>query len=90
MTKSDGKLIPFKSKKQKKLDQNAIDLVRVSDELDAVILKHLTSGKVDPRDVAGVLSHRLGTLMRHIDNKDALWEVCEKVLKKQAAIDEAK
>ena len=39
------------------------------------------------RDLAGLLSHRLGTLMCHIEGKEKLWGVCEKVLKKQAAID---
>jgi hypothetical protein len=68
-------------------DKEALRLMRIADEIDAVILKHLNAETVDPKDLAGLLAHRLGTLMRHLDGKDILWDVCEKVLKKQAAID---
>jgi len=61
--------------------------MRVADEIDAVILKHLDQGEIDPRDLAGLIAHRLGTLMRHLDQKSKLWDVCEKVLKAQAAIE---
>lgn len=69
------------------VDTEALRLMQISDEIDAVILKHIESGTVDPRDLAGLLAHRLGTLMRHLDQKSKLWDVCEKVLKTQAAID---
>jgi hypothetical protein len=68
-------------------DKEAEVLLRIADEIDAVILENLRSGAVDPRDMAGLLAHRLGTLMRHIEQKSLLWDVCEKVLKAQAAID---
>jgi hypothetical protein len=68
-------------------DTEALRLMQISDEIDAVILKHIESGTVDPRDLAGLLAHRLGTLMRHLDQKSKLWDVCEKVLKTQAAIE---
>jgi hypothetical protein len=67
-------------------DTEAKRLMRIADEIDAVILKHLEAGEVDPRDLAGLLAHRLGTLMRHLDQKNKLWDVCEKVLKAQAEI----
>lgn len=69
------------------VDTEALRLMQISDEIDAVILKHIESGTVDPRDLAGLLAHRLGTLMRHLDQKGKLWDVCEKVLKTQAAIE---
>jgi len=79
-----GKVIqlPVKSK-----DAEAERLMGIAHEIDAVILKHLDLGDVDPRDLAGLLAHRLGTLMRHLDQKSQLWDVCEKVLKAQAAIE---
>jgi hypothetical protein len=52
-----------------------------------VIINHLRSGDVQPREIAGLLAHRLGTLMRHVEQKDLLWDVCEKVAKSQAAIE---
>lgn len=95
-----GKVIQFKAPARSKgprtgaprdrgreLDSEALRLMQVSDEIDAVILKHISAGTIDPRDLAGLMAHRLGTLMRHIDQKSKLWDVCEKVLKAQAAID---
>lgn len=80
-----GKVINFPTKAT--ADSDAVKLVKIADEIDSVILKHLDSGAIDPRDIAGLLAHRLGTLMRHMDQKGKLWDVCEKVLKAQAAID---
>ena len=62
-------------------------LVEIANEIDAVILKHLDSGAVDARDLVGLLSHRLGSLMNHLDEKSELWGLCEKVMKQQAQID---
>lgn len=70
-----------------KREAEALRLIKISDEIDKIIIEHLESGDVDPRDLAGLLAHRLGTLMRHQDQKTVLWDVCEKVLKKQAALD---
>jgi hypothetical protein len=70
-----------------KRDAEAVVLMRISDEIDQVIIKHLEAGDVDPRDLAGLLAHRLGTLMRHQEQKTILWDVCERVLKAQAAIE---
>ena len=91
-----GKVIQFPTKQPKSksssrteqaVDTEALRLMQVSDELDAVILKYVESGAVDPRDLAGLMAHRLGTLMRHLDQKSKLWDVCQRVLKAQAALD---
>ena len=83
-----GQVIQFPGKDAASAsDQEAKRLMGIADEIDAVILKHLDAGEVDPRDLAGLMAHRLGTLMRHLDQKGKLWDVCEKVLKAQAAID---
>ena len=80
-----AKIIQFPE--QKRLDTEAERLLGIADEIDAIIVNHLKAGDVDPRELAGVLAHRLGTLMRHVDQKTLLWDVCEKVMKSQAAID---
>lgn len=94
-----GKVIQFKApartkgqgsvanRRRAEQDTEALRLMQVSDEIDAVLLKHISAGTVDPRDLAGLMAHRLGSLMRHIDQKSKLWDVCEKVLKAQAALD---
>jgi hypothetical protein len=81
-----GKVIPFKQR-QSAEERVAEKLVHIAGEIDAVILKHLQDEAIDPRDLVGLLSHRLGTLMNHLEEKSELWYVCEKVMKKQAHID---
>ena len=81
-----GDLIKFRSKKTSQ-DRMAEKMVEIAEEIDAVILKHLQDDNIDPRDLVGLLSHRLGTLMNHLDEKSELWFICEKVMKKQAQID---
>ena len=78
-----GELIEFPA--AQRYDSEVIRLKEIADELDTVVLTHLRDG-VDARDVAGILAHRLGTLMRRLDDKSKLWLLCEKILKKQADI----
>ena len=80
-----GKVIKFPE--QNRRDAEVQKLLRIADEIDSVIISHLRSGDVEPREIAGLLAHRLGTLMRHVEQKGLLWDVCEKVAKSQAAID---
>jgi hypothetical protein len=81
------KLADHAHRRKSHVDREAQLLMEISNEIDAIILSHLQAGDVEARDLAGLLSHRLGTLMRHIEGKEKLWDVCEKVLKKQAAIE---
>ena len=80
-----GNVIQFPSREPQ--DAEALRLMKIADEIDSVILRHLDQGKVDPEQLVGLLAHRLGTLMRHMEEKNALWGACEKVLKTQAAIE---
>ena len=89
-----AKVIPFptretgqSSSEDRRVESEALRLMKIADEIDSLVLKHLEDGTIDPHDIAGLLAHRLGTLMRHLDEKSKLWDVCERVLKKQAAID---
>jgi hypothetical protein len=84
-TKSGGR--DKTGKQQKSPEAVALKLLRISDEIDAVILHHVESGNIDIRDLAGLLSHRLGTLMNHIEDKKDLLPLCMRVLKKQAKVD---
>ena len=64
----------------------AVRLKVVSDALDRVILDAIEEKKMDPYEIAGLLSHRLGTLMKGFSQKDDLWEICQKVVKRQAVL----
>ena len=59
----------------------------MSDEIDGLIVRYLSDDSIDPREMIGVLAHRAGTLLRHLEHKNEVWEVCEKLLKKQAIIE---
>jgi len=85
---SKTKIIPLRPTAKTKLDTSTVKLLRLADEIDALILKHVEAGDIDPKELAGLLSHRLGTLMKHIENKEVLVDVCVDVLRRQAAVDE--
>lgn len=82
-----GKVLDFKSRSERQTEAVTHKLVRMADEIDEVLVRHLSDKDIDPRELVGVLSHRLGTLMNHLEEKAELWYVCQKVMKKQAQID---
>lgn len=83
-----AKVIPLRPSAKTKLDTSTVRLLKLADEIDSLILRHVEAGDVDPKELAGLLSHRLGTLMKHLENKEALLDVCMDVLRRQAAVDE--
>jgi hypothetical protein len=83
-----SKIIPLRPTAKTKLDTSTVRLLRIADEIDAVILRHVEAGDIDLKELAGLLSHRLGTLVRNMENKDVLLDVCVDVLRKQAASDD--
>lgn len=80
-----GEVIQLKTKKTED-ELTAEKLVEIANELDSVLMKHIQDDTIDVKDLIGLVSHRLGTLLGHFENKDELWYMCEKVLKKQAHI----
>ncbi len=82
-----GKVIEFKTREMKREERVTQKLVKMADEIDQVLLRHLSDEDIDPRELVGVLSHRLGTLMNHLEEKAELYYVCQKVMKKQAQLD---
>ncbi len=82
-----GKVLEFKTPEQRREETVTYKLGKMADEIDQVLMRHLTDDDIDPRELVGVLSHRLGTLMNRLEEKDELWHVCQKVMKRQAQID---
>ncbi len=80
-----GKVIPFKNRESHEV-KVAKKLVAIANEIDATILQALQDPEIDPKDLVGLLSHRTGTLLNHVEGKSALWDVCEQVVKKQAKL----
>lgn len=82
-----AKVLEFKTLEQRREETVTYKLVKMADEIDQVLMRHLTDDDIDPRELVGVLAHRLGTLMNRLEEKDELWHVCQKVMKRQAQID---
>ncbi len=79
-----GNIIKFPTKQA--FPPEVRQLKDLSDQIDSLVLAAIDKG-IDPNEVAGLLAHRLGTLLRGVNTKSKLWDVCEKVLKKQAILD---
>ncbi len=79
-----GKVIPFKAKAT--VSPAAQKMLEIADEIDEVIVDHVVTGKLDPKDMAGLLAHRLGTLMRcvPVEERRQLLHVCQEIAKRQA------
>lgn len=69
-----------------RISPNIIKLKNASDAIDEIIVSCLQDSSLDPKEVAGVLAHRLGSLMKNMDHKEKLWGIYQKVAKKQAKI----
>lgn len=83
-----SKVIPLRPRKKGQPSEKTTEmqLVELGDAIDSVIKDALREG-LDPKEISGILAHRLGSLMSHLEEKGQLWPVCEKVLKSQAKID---
>lgn len=83
-----AKIINFPGKT--KLDIEAQKMLDVSNEIDNIVLKHLTNGDFQPHEVAGLMAHRLGNLLKHMtpEEKELAWKACIEVLNKQAEIED--
>ena len=80
-----GKILNFPSHKSHSYE--VVELKKVSDNIDSILIDALENKGLEPFEVAGLLAHRLGTFMRPIEFKKELWRVCKEVIKKEAAID---
>jgi hypothetical protein len=74
----------------KKKDKEVIKLCHLSDDLDAVVKHYLLDENVDIKDLVAVFSHRLGSVLNMVQENKELWEVCERVLLRQAQIEAEK
>ncbi len=64
-------------------------LKKISDQIDAIVVDAIVDKQIDPHELAGLLAHRLGALLKGFDDKAKTWDVCTQVAKKQAVLDEA-
>lgn len=83
-----AKVIKFPVKGASAVSPSIIKLKNASDAIDDIIVSCLQDPSLDPKEVAGVLAHRLGSLIKNMDQKEKLWEIYQKVAEKQAQIGE--
>ena len=75
-----GKVLEFRQKESQE-DRITRKMIEIADDIDAVILKHLQDSDVEIKDIAGLLSHRLGTLMNHLEENPSCGLCLKKYLK---------
>jgi hypothetical protein len=78
-----ARIIPFPKKIS---TQQVRKLQIVSDALDGIILEAITEKDMDPYEIAGLLAHRLGSLMKNFSQKEEIWDICQAVMKRQASL----
>jgi hypothetical protein len=64
--------------RRRKPSAEILKLFRFGCEVDALIVRALN--EIPAQNIAGILAHRLGNLIGHVDHRDELWEVCFKIL----------
>lgn len=76
----------LKFHKRPEVDGKTSSLLKISDEIDALIAEAIFDDEINPRDVAGLIAHRLGALIRQLDGDDheKLIAVCREVMIRQA------
>jgi len=79
-----GQIIDL-SKRQVARDPVAQKLVNFSTEIDQIVLRYLylDDDTVAAKELAGVLAHRLGTLINMFERKEELCIVCEEIMRNQ-------
>ena len=84
-----AKIIKFPAQGASKgptITNSIIKLKNASDAIDGVIIGCLQDPTLDPKEVAGILAHRLGALIKNMDQKEKLWQIYQRVAEKQAEI----
>ena len=83
-----GKILQFPKRSQK--DLNAQKAKAFSDSLDTIITKTIINKNLQPIEISGILAHRLGALLKNIEQKNQLWPLCQTVITKQARLNNDK
>jgi hypothetical protein len=81
-------IIDLESERRKKgkFTKEEARLLKIGSDFDSIITKWLSSKDTTVKELAGVLAHRFGSLLRCVTRKEDLWKLCERILKKQAEI----
>ena len=61
-------------------------LKEISDQIDHIIIDALMDQSIEYKELVGLVSHRLGSLLSHSDEKKKLWKVCQQIICEQGGI----
>lgn len=75
-------------KKNSVVDHEAELLLKIANQIDAIIIEELERGEVSGVELAGVLAHRLGAILKNLNNKADMWHLCQKIIERKASIEE--
>lgn len=82
-----SKIIRFPIEKRSSTSE-VIRWKNASDRIDESLREGLEQHQLSAEELSGLVAHRLGALLRNLDDRSRIWGVCEKVLRKQAVLDE--
>ncbi len=84
---SGADIVSLEDFQKRRLHNESLRLLSYADQIDAIITGAVAN-RHDLLDIAGVLAHRLGTLIGQLPegDREVLHSVCIKVLTKQAQI----
>ena len=87
MTQKDN-IIDFETERRKKgkTTPEEMRLLKIGNDFDAIITKWMSDRNTSIKEVAGVMAHRFGSLLRCVDRKEELWQVCERILTRVAEL----
>ena len=78
-----GKIIKFPGEGQQ-FNSEIRALKEISDKIDAIIISALNDDSIEQHEMVGLLGHRMGALLKNMENKQTLWKICKNVIKDQA------
>ena len=79
-----GKIIDFPG--HRKYSSEVKQLKEISDRIDGLIVGALSDQAIDPKELAALISHRFGSLLSLVSEKEKLWKICYKIICEQSGL----
>lgn len=79
-----GKVIQFRGRSDLTQRSEETLLKQTADMIDGII--HQAHPDLSPEEIAGVLAHRLGALIRIVEAKERVWSICKNIAQKQSGL----
>lgn len=77
------------SGRKRAIDKETYLLWMFSKDIDQILARYILEHRLQARELAAVLSHRLGGLVATTENPEKLEEFCESVMRRMTSLEEA-